>query len=259
MLFFASEDGHAEGGNGHEGHGRGDDIIGAGGGVLLGLGLGGVLGGGDNDDGMLHYGTIDGSGGINRTSFGHCLVAVGNIKRIAGRGNLALVEISFVPKEIWRLDIVVADSHISFQTFIEMKCIYIFCADRIIGYGNGGTLGKLNSRTISITLFGYPAQVFDCIVLNRSFSGFLINIDSTGIVGNNIIADIDGQRFSCAALQMHSISICRSGTVEDVVRESNIALDIVIMVDFNAFEFAIINLKVNALEEFLCGIQTTCN
>ena len=37
MLFFASEDGHAEGGNGHEGHGRGDDIIGAGGGVLLGL------------------------------------------------------------------------------------------------------------------------------------------------------------------------------------------------------------------------------
>ena len=205
---------------------------------------------------MLRHGTINGSGGINRTSFGHCLVAVGNIKGIAGRGNLALVEISFVPKEIWRLDIVVADSHISFQTFIEMKCIYIFCADRIIGYGNGGTLGKLNSRTISITLFGYPAQVFDCIVLNRSFSGFLINIDSTGIVGNNIIADIDGQRFSCAALQMHSISICRSGTVEDVVRESNIAPDIVIMVDFNAFELAIINLKVNALEEFLCGIQT---
>ena len=255
-LFFAGEDGHAERGDGHESHGRGDDIIGAGGGVLLGLGLGGVLGGGDNDDGMLHYGTIDGSGGINRTSFGHCLVAVGNIKGIAGRGNLALVEISFVPKEIWRLDIVVADSHISFQTFIEMKCIYIFCADRIIGYGNGGTLGKLNSRTISITLFGYPAQVFDCIVLNRSFSGFLINIDSTGIVGNNIIADIDGQRFSCAALQMHSISIGRSGTVEDVVRESNIALDIVIMVDFNAFELAVVDLKVNAIEEVLCGIQT---
>ena len=65
MLFFAGEDGHAEGGNGHEGHGRGDDIIGAGGGVLLGLGLGGVLGTvGDDDDGMLHYGTVDGSSGI---------------------------------------------------------------------------------------------------------------------------------------------------------------------------------------------------
>ena len=44
MLFFAGEDCSTEGGNGHEGHGRGDDIIGAGGGVLLGLGLGGVLG-----------------------------------------------------------------------------------------------------------------------------------------------------------------------------------------------------------------------
>ena len=156
ILFFAGEDGHAKGGDGHEGRGRGDHIIGAGGGVLLGLGLGGALGGGDNDDGMLRHGTINGSGGINRTSFGHRLVAVGNIKGIAGRGNLALVEISFVPKEIWRLDIVVADSHISFQTFIEMKCIYIFCADRIIGYGNGGTLGKLNSRTISITLLVIP-------------------------------------------------------------------------------------------------------
>jgi len=51
-LFFAGEDGHAEGGDSHEGHGRGDHIIGAGGGVLLGLGLGGVLGAvGDDDDG----------------------------------------------------------------------------------------------------------------------------------------------------------------------------------------------------------------
>ena len=50
-LFFAGEDGHAERGDGHEGHGRGDDIIGAGGGVLLVLGLGGVLGAvGDDDD-----------------------------------------------------------------------------------------------------------------------------------------------------------------------------------------------------------------
>ena len=51
ILFFAGEDGHAKGGDGHEGRGRGDHIIGAGGGVLLGLGLGGVLGAvGDDDD-----------------------------------------------------------------------------------------------------------------------------------------------------------------------------------------------------------------
>ena len=50
ILFFAGEDGHAKGGDGHEGRGRGDHIIGAGGGVLLGLGLGGVPGGGDDDD-----------------------------------------------------------------------------------------------------------------------------------------------------------------------------------------------------------------
>ena len=51
-LLFAGEDGHAKSGNSHEGHGRGDHIIGAGGGVLLGLGLGGVLGGAvDDDDG----------------------------------------------------------------------------------------------------------------------------------------------------------------------------------------------------------------
>ena len=37
-LFFAGEDGHAEGGDSHEGRGRGDHIIGAGGGVLLILG-----------------------------------------------------------------------------------------------------------------------------------------------------------------------------------------------------------------------------
>ena len=50
-LFFAGEDGHAERGDGHESHGRGDDIIGAGGGVLLIVGLGGVLGAvGDDDD-----------------------------------------------------------------------------------------------------------------------------------------------------------------------------------------------------------------
>ena len=50
-LFFAGEDSHAEGGDSHEGRSRGDHIIGTGGGVLLGLGLGGVLGGGDDDDG----------------------------------------------------------------------------------------------------------------------------------------------------------------------------------------------------------------
>ena len=50
-LFFAGEDSRAEGGDGHESHGRGDDIIGAGGWVLLVLGLGGVLGAvGDDDD-----------------------------------------------------------------------------------------------------------------------------------------------------------------------------------------------------------------
>ena len=49
-LFFAGEDSHAEGGDSHEGRGRGDHIIGAGGGVLLILGgLGGLLGGGDDD------------------------------------------------------------------------------------------------------------------------------------------------------------------------------------------------------------------
>ena len=167
-----------------------------------------------------------------------------------------MVEISFVPKEIWRLDIVVADSHISFQTFIEMKCIYIFCADRIIGYGNGGTLGKLNSRTISITLFGYPAQVFDCIVLNRSFSGFLINIDSTGIVGNNIIADIDGQRCSFIPLQMDGISILGGiGAIKDVIGNSVAATDIGAIINLDAFELAVVDLKVNALEEGLCGTQ----
>ena len=48
-LFFAGEDGHAEGGDSHESHSRGNHVIGAGGGVLLGLGLGGLLGGGDDD------------------------------------------------------------------------------------------------------------------------------------------------------------------------------------------------------------------
>lgn len=65
ILFFAEEDGHAKGGDGHEGCGCGDHIIGAGGGVLLVIGLGGVPGGGDDDGGgMLHYGTVDGSSGI---------------------------------------------------------------------------------------------------------------------------------------------------------------------------------------------------
>ena len=48
-LLFAGEDGHAKSGNGHEGHGRGDDIIGAGGGVFLILGGLGLLGRGDDD------------------------------------------------------------------------------------------------------------------------------------------------------------------------------------------------------------------
>ena len=57
MLFFASEDSSTEGGNGHEGHGRGDDIIGAGGGVLLVIGLGGLGGGIAGHDDNIDAGT----------------------------------------------------------------------------------------------------------------------------------------------------------------------------------------------------------
>ena len=48
-LFFAGEDGHAEGGDSHESRSRGNHIIGAGGGVLLILGGLGLLGRGDDD------------------------------------------------------------------------------------------------------------------------------------------------------------------------------------------------------------------
>ena len=62
-LFFAGEDGHAKGGDGHEGRGRGDHIIGAGGGVLLIVGLGGVLGAvGDDDDAAARGGHGTGQG-----------------------------------------------------------------------------------------------------------------------------------------------------------------------------------------------------
>ena len=49
-LFFAGKDGHAKGSDSHESGRGGDHLIGAGGGVLLVLGLGGVLGGGDDDN-----------------------------------------------------------------------------------------------------------------------------------------------------------------------------------------------------------------
>ena len=73
-LFFAGEDGHAEGGDSHESHSRGDHIIGAGGGVLLGLGLGGVLGGGDDDDGAA-------GGGLNE-AFTNYRVFIANLAPI---------------------------------------------------------------------------------------------------------------------------------------------------------------------------------
>ena len=90
-LFFAGEDGHAERGDGHESHGRGDDIIGAGGGVLLIVGLGGVLGAvGDDDDGaaggtagnniILHLGLDDFAQAVIHTVF-HAL------GRVNGLGN----------------------------------------------------------------------------------------------------------------------------------------------------------------------------
>ena len=80
-LFFAGEDSSTEGGNGHEGHGRGDHIIGAGGGVLLGLGLGGVLGAvGDDDDGAA-------GGGLNEAVTNYRVFIANLAPIIIGHGN----------------------------------------------------------------------------------------------------------------------------------------------------------------------------
>ena len=95
ILFFAGEDGHAKGGDSHEGHGRGDHIIGAGGGVLLGLGLGGVPGGGDDDDlsgGSLDYGSV-----LKSTITGCCFIRVSDCKFIILRSNLLIEQFSLIP------------------------------------------------------------------------------------------------------------------------------------------------------------------
>lgn len=65
ILILAENDGGAGEREGRGGDGDSNEVIGAGGGVLLVIGLGGVPGGGDDDGGgMLHYGTVDGSSGI---------------------------------------------------------------------------------------------------------------------------------------------------------------------------------------------------
>ena len=61
--------GHAKGSDSHESGRGGDHIIGAGGGVLLVIGLGGVLGGGDDDG----DGAVGGRGG---SLINYCAVGV---------------------------------------------------------------------------------------------------------------------------------------------------------------------------------------
>ena len=160
-LFFAGEDGHAEGGDSHESHSRGNHVIGAGGGIgLLGRFL--LFGGADDDDGAgvigggiatrLGSATIDTSTGMIEfvvLLFNYC-----STTSIAGYlvGSITIIRISVITSMVARGRFVISTICANIATFrVDMG-----------GCAGLDLVTAAIDRALFLVLFTIDSYIFQC-------------------------------------------------------------------------------------------------